>query len=212
MRSSRQSGSEREWNFGHLPHNVTERGMGLDWHDDQAPSKADLDQQQAHWIKQEQIMAQHGAGSPPSAADKTRLYESYPHILTILNKFGNVPSARKERFFWLILLSFNSPTGISIYAASEQDEGFFDGKGDTPPPPLKKRRRSSASSLSSYSGSSSFGSSAHNSSAPVGNSKTSEQPTAAAGLGTLLATLDSAPVTIRGRSRKHFAGAAAASC
>ncbi|CAD6938929.1 unnamed protein product [Tilletia laevis] len=178
MRSSRQSGSEREWNFGHLPHNVTERGMGLDWHDDQAPSKADLDQQQAHWIKQEQIMAQHGAGSPPSAADKTRLYESYPHILTILNK----------------------------------DEGFFDGKGDTPPPPLKKRRRSSASSLSSYSGSSSFGSSAHNSSAPVGNSKTSEQPTAAAGLGTLLATLDSAPVTIRGRSRKHFAGAAAASC
>ncbi|KAE8180596.1 hypothetical protein CF335_g9196, partial [Tilletia laevis] len=89
---------------------------------------------------------------------------------------------------------------ISIYAASEQDEGFFDGKGDTPPPPLKKRRRSSASSLSSYSGSSSFGSSAHNSSAPVGNSKTSEQPTAAAGLGTLLATLDSAPVTIRGRS------------
>ncbi|CAD6908640.1 unnamed protein product, partial [Tilletia caries] len=28
---------------------------------------------------------------------------------------------------------------ISIYAASEQDEGFFDGKGDTPPPPLKKR-------------------------------------------------------------------------
>ncbi|CAD7063359.1 unnamed protein product [Tilletia caries] len=127
MRSSRQSGSEREWNFGHLPHNVTERG-------------------------------------------------------------------------------------ISIYAASEQDEGFFDGKGDTPPPPLKKRRRSSASSLSSYSGSSSFGSSAHNSSAPVCNSKTSDQPTAAAGLGTLLATLDSAPVTIRGRSRKHFAGAAAASC
>ncbi|KAE8180313.1 hypothetical protein CF328_g9205, partial [Tilletia controversa] len=61
-------------------------------------------------------------------------------------------------------------TRISIYAASEQDEGFFDGKGDTPPPPLKKRRRSSASSLSSYSGSSSFGSSAHNSSAPVGNS------------------------------------------
>ncbi|CAD6897963.1 unnamed protein product [Tilletia controversa] len=103
---------------------------------------------------------------------------------------------------------------ISIRAASEQDEGFFDGKGDTPPPPLKKRRRSSASSLSlsSYSGSSSFGSSAHNSSAPVCNSKTSDQPTAAAGLGTLLATLDSAPVTIRGRSRKHFAGAAASSC
>ncbi|KAE8186151.1 hypothetical protein CF336_g7109 [Tilletia laevis] len=111
-----------------------------------------------------------------------------------------------------IHLETGSQSGISIYAASEQDEGFFDGKGDTPPPPLKKRRRSSASSLSSYSGSSSFGSSAHNSSAPVGNSKTSEQPTAAAGLGTLLATLDSAPVTIRGRSRKHFAGAAAASC
>ncbi|CAD6889634.1 unnamed protein product [Tilletia controversa] len=67
------SGSEREWNFGHLPHNVTERGMGLDWDDDQAPPKADLDQQQAHWTEQERIMAQHGASSPSSAADKTRL-------------------------------------------------------------------------------------------------------------------------------------------
>ncbi|KAE8214452.1 hypothetical protein CF327_g2181 [Tilletia walkeri] len=74
------NGLERDWNFGHLPYNVTERGMGNDWDDDQAPSQADLQKQVEHWEEQERLMAQHSSSSSQdiestseTATGKTRL-------------------------------------------------------------------------------------------------------------------------------------------
>ncbi|KAL9936861.1 hypothetical protein V8E36_004096 [Tilletia maclaganii] len=64
------AGVEREWNFGHLPHNVTERGMGDDWDDDQAPSAAELEQQRTHWDEQERILASE-AGESSGRANST---------------------------------------------------------------------------------------------------------------------------------------------
>ncbi|KAK0538186.1 hypothetical protein OC842_001368 [Tilletia horrida] len=49
-------GVEREWNFGHLPHNVTERGMGTGWDDDQAPSQQELARLDAFWAEQDRLM------------------------------------------------------------------------------------------------------------------------------------------------------------
>ncbi|KAE8259511.1 hypothetical protein A4X13_0g966 [Tilletia indica] len=90
---------------------------------------------------------------------------------------------------------------ISIYAAADQDESFSDQDGASPPP-LKRTRRSLSGESSTNGG--------HTSSMPTSSTSAhmmNDKATAPV-LGKLLATLDSAPVTIRGRSRKHFAAAA----
>ncbi|KAK0554184.1 hypothetical protein OC846_002195 [Tilletia horrida] len=68
-----ERGLERDWNFAHLPYNVTEHGMGDSWHDDQAPSDAELEAQTAHWREQEQLMLQGDPSSGAAHADRTRL-------------------------------------------------------------------------------------------------------------------------------------------